>query len=79
MSNFFPMARGDLAFVVILLILAVVSFLPWSRSAEWGGMAMLGWMMAGLMVVAPLIALVRLRRAAKAHHDAEGDAGEGAS
>lgn len=62
MSNFFPMPRGDFAFIVVLIVVAVVSFLPWSREAEWAGMAMLGWMMAGLMVLAPVIALIRLAR-----------------
>ena len=62
MSNFFPMSKSDLLFIVILLVFAVVSFLPWSRDLYWGGMAMLGWMMAILMVLSPTIALVRLLR-----------------
>ena len=32
MANFFPISRGDLAFIVILLVFVFVSFLPWSRS-----------------------------------------------
>ncbi len=60
MKNFFSMPRGDLGFIVALLTLAVVSFLPAVRDAEWAGMSMLGWMMAGLMVASPVIALVRL-------------------
>ena len=64
MSNFFPMSRGDLLFIVTLLVFAVVSFLPWSRDVEWAGMAMLGWMMAILMVLSPTIALLRLLREA---------------
>ncbi len=75
MSNFFPMPRGDFAFIVVLLVVAVVSFLPWSREAEWAGMAMLGWMMAGLMVLAPIIALVRL---ARGKPNADGDREDGA-
>jgi hypothetical protein len=46
--------------MVALLALAVVSFLPWTRNAQWAGMSMLGWMMALLMVLSPIIALVRL-------------------
>ena len=61
MRQFFPMSRGDLLFIIVLLIFAVVSFLPWSRESSWGGMAMLGWMMAALMVLSPAIALFRLR------------------
>ena len=62
MSNFFPISRGDLVFIVILLVFAFVSFLPWSRELMWSGMAMLGWMMAILMVLSPVIALLRLWR-----------------
>ena len=60
MSNFFPIGRGDLAFIVILLIFSFVSFLPWSRANHWAGMDLLGWMMAILMLLSPLIALARL-------------------
>jgi len=60
MSNFFPISRGDLWFIVALLAFSVVSFLPWSRSIKWNGMAMLGWMMALLMVLSPTIALWRI-------------------
>ena len=72
MSNFFPMSRGDLLFIVTLLVFAVVSFLPWSRDAYWSGMAMLGWMMAILMVLSPAIALIRLLRESKARDQGEG-------
>ncbi len=72
MPNFFPMPRGDFAFIVVLLVVAVVSFLPWSREAEWAGMAMLGWMMAGLMVLAPIIALIRLA-GSRGQGDGEGE------
>jgi hypothetical protein len=60
MQSFFPMSRGDLTFIVALLVFAIVAFLPWARSAQWFGMPMQGWMMALLMVLAPTIALTRL-------------------
>jgi hypothetical protein len=60
MKNFFPMSRGDLCFIVVLLALAVVSFLPWTRNMQWAGMSMLGWMMVLLMVLSPTLALVRV-------------------
>ena len=62
MKSFFPMSRGDVCFMVALLALVVVSFLPWTRNAQWAGMSMLGWMMALLMVLSPTIALTRLIR-----------------
>ena len=61
MSNFFPMPRGDRWYILAILFFAVVSFLPWSHSIQVGGMALFGWLMAVLMVVAPVIALLRLR------------------
>ena len=72
MQNFFPISRGDLGFMVALLALVLVSFLPWTRDAQWAGMSMLGWMMALLMVISPTIALVRLfaeRRARRSKLD----------
>lgn len=60
MSDFFPMSRGDRCFIVALLAFSFVSFLPWSRNMQWGGMAMLGWMMALLMLLSPTIAVLRL-------------------
>jgi hypothetical protein len=68
MNDFFPMSRGDLLFICVLVLISFVSFLPWSRSVAWGGMAAQGWMMAFLMVVSPSIALFRL---VTARHDSE--------
>ena len=61
MSNFFPMPRGDRWYILAILLFAVVSFLPWSHSIQVAGMALFGWLMAALMVVAPVVALLRLR------------------
>ncbi len=61
MSNFFPMPRGDRWYILVILVFAVVSFLPWSHSIQVAGMALFGWLMAALMVVAPVVALLRLR------------------
>ena len=59
-SGFFPLSPGDIAYVVAVLAIAVVAFLPWARDVSWAGVALLGWLMAGLMVAAPVIALVRI-------------------
>jgi formate hydrogenlyase subunit 4 len=61
-ARFFKLPKGDLLYIAVLLVFAVISFLPWSREVTWGGMAALGWLMAALMVLSPVIALVRLRR-----------------
>ena len=61
MSNFFPMPRGDRWYILAILLFAVVSFLPWSHRIQVAGMALFGWLMAALMVVAPVVALLRLR------------------
>lgn len=62
MKPFFPMPRADLLTVLGLVLFALLSFLPVTREVEVGGMALLGWLMAALMVVSPLVALLRLRR-----------------
>jgi len=59
-SGFFHLPWGDVAYIVAVLAIAVVAFLPWAREASFSGVAMLGWLMAGLMVAAPLIALLRI-------------------
>ena len=59
------MSRGDRWYLVALVAIAVVAFLPWSRATPLGVLPVFGWMMAGLMVLAPVIALVRLLRAAR--------------
>jgi hypothetical protein len=59
-SSFFPMSRGDRWYLAALVLVAVVAFLPVSRGTQVGPLPLFGWMMAGLMVAAPLVALVRL-------------------
>lgn len=54
------MPRGDRVFLVALLLLAFAGLLPWARTARWGDMVALGWLMAALMVLSPLVALARL-------------------
>ena len=48
--------------MIALVVFAVVCFLPWTREIELGGMALLGWLLAALMVFSPTIALLRLVR-----------------
>lgn len=62
MRPFFPMPRGDLLTIVGLVLFALLSFVPFTREVHIGGMALLGWLMAALMVISPLVALARLRR-----------------
>lgn len=59
---FFPMSRGDRLYLVLVLVGAVVALLPWSRDIEVGGMSLMGWLLAGLMVLAPVVAIVRIVR-----------------
>lgn len=59
-AGFFPLALADIAYIVAVLAVAVVAFLPWARDVSFAGVALIGWLMAGLMVAAPLIALIRI-------------------
>lgn len=65
-SPFFPMPRGDRWYLAALIAIAIVAFLPWSRATAVGVLPVFGWMMAALMVLAPLIALGRLLWEARA-------------
>ena len=68
--DFYPLPRGDRWYILALLVFAVVSFLPWTHTVEVAGMALFGWLMAALMVVAPAVALLRLRTRKSRKHDA---------
>jgi hypothetical protein len=54
------MPRGDRWYLATLVFIAIVAFLPASRGTQVGPLPLFGWLMAGLMVAAPLVALVRL-------------------
>lgn len=60
MSSFFPISKGDLAYLLAVLAFAVIAFLPFSRQHQIAGVALLGWLMAVLMIIAPVLALVRI-------------------
>jgi hypothetical protein len=66
------MPRGDRWYLAGLVLVAVIAFLPASRATQVGPLPLFGWLMAGLMVAAPLVALVRLLtdRASRADGDA---------
>jgi hypothetical protein len=51
------MARGERCVLLFLILFSVVSFLPVWRSLEVAGMALSGWMLAALMVTAPILTL----------------------
>lgn len=61
-SGHFHMSRGDRLYLLFVLIFALGALLPWSRGVMVGGMALQGWLMAALMVLAPAVALARLAR-----------------
>jgi len=52
------MAKSELILLISLFCYAVIAFLPIWRHVELGGMAVFGWLMAFLMVVAPILALL---------------------
>jgi hypothetical protein len=63
MKQFFPMGKGEARMLVFLIVMAVISFLPMWRTMEVGGMAVFGWLLAALMITAPLLALFVFLRA----------------
>ncbi len=60
MSNFFDMKKGDLSYLISILLFAFVAFLPWSHHIEVAGMVLFGWLLALLMVFSPTIAFIHL-------------------
>ena len=54
------MPRSDRAYLVALLVFALVSCLPWTRGIRIVGWALFDWLMAALMVLPPAVALMRL-------------------
>ena len=65
MKQFFPIKRSEKLGLLFLITFAVISFLPFWRTIEIGGMAVFGWLMAILMVVSPVMTLLALRRSDK--------------
>ena len=66
------MAKGELILLISLFCYSVIAFLPIWREIELGGMAVFGWMMAFLMLVAPIFALLIIRSSDK-HSAADSD------
>lgn len=59
MSNFISMPPGDRWYLIVLIGLSIIAFLPPWREMEVAGLSMLGWWMAFLMVYVPTSALIR--------------------
>lgn len=66
MKSFFPMRKSEARLLVFLVVIAAISFLPTWRTMEVGGMAVFGWLLAGLMIVSPTLAFLVFRRADRA-------------
>lgn len=62
MKSFFPMVRREGATLVFLIVFAAFAFIPAWRDLEVGGMAVFGWLIATLMLVAPTVTLVAFLR-----------------
>ena len=58
-SNFYPMKRGDLLYILFLIVFTIITFLPWTRGIYIFGMALFGWLLVILMVGSPGIVLIR--------------------
>lgn len=66
MDGFFPMRRGDLAYLAGLALATALCFVPAWREIHVGGMALTGWLLAALMVLSPAVALARIVRERRA-------------
>jgi hypothetical protein len=59
---FFAFSRGDAALLAAVLTISVLGLLPVWRELAWQGVSLLAWWMAGLMLLSPTLALIRLAR-----------------
>ncbi len=57
-DNFFPMAAADLWTLMGLGVIIAACFSQWASAESLFGVARVGWMMAGLMFVAPVMVLL---------------------
>ena len=55
------MAKAEVLLLISLFCYAIIAFQPIWREIEIGGMVVFGWLMAFLMVVAPILALLVFR------------------
>ena len=58
MKSFFPMPADEVKALAVLVVFAAASFLPMWRTIDVFGMALFGWLMAGLMLLSPALALL---------------------
>ena len=58
MSSFYPMSPRDRAFILAVLVFAIIAFYPDFQEIQVAGMSLFGWLMAALMVFSPLFALL---------------------
>ena len=57
---FYPLSRGDRAYLLALFVFAGVALLPDYGARTFYGVHVLAWWMAALMLFSPLVALARL-------------------
>ena len=58
MSSFFRMRPSERWFLILLVVFAAGSFLPWWRDLDVAGISISGWWIAALMIVSPVAALL---------------------
>lgn len=80
MKAFFPMRRSEAATLIFLIAFAAFAFIPAWRTAELWGMAVFGWLIAGLMLISPAITLgAFMTRRGGRHPDEDPTSGAGAA
>ena len=57
MNNWFPMKKYDFISFVALIVLCVLSFIPFTWGSMYSGMDLFGWAQGFLMLAAPVMTL----------------------
>ncbi|PIE66184.1 MAG: hypothetical protein CSA26_01620 [Desulfobacterales bacterium] len=57
MNNWYKMKKYDFISFVVLIVLCVIAFIPFSWDTMVAGMALFGWVQGVLMLLAPAVTL----------------------
>ncbi len=60
MKDLYRMSKTDALVLLVILIITVLLFVPWSRATRVGNIVVFGWGMGLLMFVGPLLGLAAL-------------------
>ncbi len=58
MNSWFRMSKSNFYCLIILILLCIVSFIPFSLDIKFWGIAVFGWTQGLLMFIAPIVTII---------------------